>query len=187
MLSSRHDGLVHNAFLAKTPGRSVLKGRTGLRENLIHHGPMTGNAKGKKQHTPFHPRTLREFNICCIWPKLNIIPEPQRAFKQDHESKSSIFLDPPAFEVHHSLVTPLPSSTRKHSRVPRSASRSFETPVTRGNPYDVSDISIDVADVMPVAGAANQSSVIEEDYDEIEYMPPTAIGTTLSSLALVLQ
>lgn len=65
-----------------------------------------------------------------------------------------------------------PSSTRKHIRVPRSASKSFETPQTRtGNHWDISDASIEVAEV-PVLN----ESIQEEDYDEVEYAPPPLPG-----------
>lgn len=66
-----------------------------------------------------------------------------------------------------------PSSTRKHVRPPRSASKSFETPVNNGNHWDVSDLSI----VMPEAQAPE--AIVEDDYDEIEYMPPNNLGTCL--------
>lgn len=55
--------------------------------------------------------------------------------------------------------------------MPRSASKSFQTPATSGNPWDVSDVSI-VADSGEVAGEAT----VEEDYDEVEYMPPRPVG-----------
>jgi hypothetical protein len=64
-----------------------------------------------------------------------------------------------------------PSSTRKHIRVPRSASKSFETPQSQGLFWDVSDISIEG----PETAAVNEF-IEEEDYDMIEYMPPSAVG-----------
>jgi len=45
----------------------------------------------------------------------------------------------------------------------------FETPVTNGRHWDVSDIDIVVPSV--------EESKEEVDDDEIEYMAPTAIGT----------
>lgn len=66
-----------------------------------------------------------------------------------------------------------PSSARKHIRAPRP---SYETPTTNGKHWDVSDIDIDVEGV----GAESKSATIEEeDYDEIEYMAPTAIGKSI--------
>lgn len=67
-----------------------------------------------------------------------------------------------------------PSSARKHDRLPRSASKVYETPVTDGKHWDVSDIEIEVD--TPVA---NQS-IEEESYDEIEYMPPKVEGKLLN-------
>lgn len=66
-----------------------------------------------------------------------------------------------------------PSSARKHDRLPRSAGKAFETPVTDGKHWDVSDIDIEVD--TPVA---NQS-IEEENWDEIEYMPPKVDGKHL--------
>ena len=78
-------------------------------------------------------------------------------------------------ESHTSLQAPggllRPSSTRKHARAPRSASKSFETPRTQGNHWDVSEVSIEGPEV-----AAGNESVGEEDVGEIEYMPPSVIG-----------
>jgi hypothetical protein len=68
-----------------------------------------------------------------------------------------------------------PSSTRKSTRARRSSGAlNFETPATKGHHWDVSDTEIEVAAVQE---AVEEESV--EDYDEIEYMPPTAIGMSL--------
>lgn len=63
-----------------------------------------------------------------------------------------------------------PSSARKHDRLPRSANKAFETPITNGKHWDVSDIEIEVD-----ALVANQS-IQEQSHDEIEYMPPKVEG-----------
>ena len=55
--------------------------------------------------------------------------------------------------------------------MPRSASKSFETPQSQGNHWDVSDISIEA----PETAVVNEF-IEEEDNDEVEYMPPSAIG-----------
>lgn len=71
--------------------------------------------------------------------------------------------------------TPLrPSSTRKHARAPRSASKSFETPQTNGNHWDVADVSICQPEVDV------EEAVDEPDHDEIEYMPPKPLGAHIS-------
>ncbi|KAI0311583.1 hypothetical protein OF83DRAFT_1046897, partial [Amylostereum chailletii] len=64
-----------------------------------------------------------------------------------------------------------PSSTRKSVRARRSSGPCFQTPITNGNHWDVSAGDIEVEDAQEEAEAA---PVL--DYDEIEYMPPTAIG-----------
>lgn len=81
----------------------------------------------------------------------------------------------PLSVTHTALQTPgtllRPSSTRKHIRVPRSASKSFETPQSQGQHWDVSDVSIEGLEAVAV-----NESIEEEDCDEIECMPPSAIG-----------
>jgi hypothetical protein len=84
----------------------------------------------------------------------------------------------PLSASHTALQTPgallRPSSTRKHIRVPRSASKSFETPQSQGLHWDVSDISIEGPEIAVV-----NESIEEEDCDDIEYMPPSAVGEYL--------
>jgi len=69
-----------------------------------------------------------------------------------------------------------PSSARTHIRVPRCASGTFETPLNQGNHWDVSNVSICVPEVQVQV----QVSAVEEDYDEVEYMPPRAPGESPS-------
>ena len=68
------------------------------------------------------------------------------------------------------------SSTRKKLRLPRSARKEFQTPETRVNYWDVSDVSIE-------ASVTDDASVTEEDYDDVEYAPPTAIGTLYAAMS----
>lgn len=97
-----------------------------------------------------------------------------------HSSKKLPFAKLPLADHSHQTPTLLrPSSTRKHIRVPRSASKSFETPQSQGNHWDVSDISIECPDV---GAAVVNESIEEEDYDEIEYMPPTAVGKIMPKI-----
>ena len=69
----------------------------------------------------------------------------------------------------------LPSSARKTVRGRHSSHLVFETPVTSGNHWEV--IEGDV--ITPVASEAQGEDAQPEDYDEIEYMPPTAIGASV--------
>jgi len=111
-------------------------------------------------------------------PLLDKTPFPNRtrdpaAFQTPLPQTKLTFLDA---ESDNPLLFPLPSSTRKHVRVPRSASRSFETPPSTltvpPNQWDVSELDI-------VLGQ-EQSSIVEDvlvkdDYDEVEYMPPRPV------------
>jgi hypothetical protein len=65
-----------------------------------------------------------------------------------------------------------PSSLRKHVRVPRSASKSFETPLNKGHHWDISEGSI----VISESQVQETVTEPENDYDEIEYMPPNTLG-----------
>lgn len=73
-----------------------------------------------------------------------------------------------------------PSSTRKSIRGRRSSAggttlnfTDFKTPFTKGDHWNVSDLDIP-ADVAEAEGEVE--AVAQEDYDEVEYMPPTAVG-----------
>ena len=70
--------------------------------------------------------------------------------------------------------SPRPSSTRKSARTPNSANRKFQTPLVNGNPWDVSDGSIELDD-MQVQDVQQDAEV--DDLDEIEYMLPNMLGT----------
>ncbi|KAJ7466913.1 hypothetical protein FB451DRAFT_401222 [Mycena latifolia] len=65
-----------------------------------------------------------------------------------------------------------PSSTRKHVRAPRN---SFVTPITAGNHWE--STPFDEVDLAPVAAEPEQAPAPEDDYDEIEYMPPNTLDT----------
>jgi len=191
--------------ITKTPGRALAKPRSALQENACRDVPMTVNAKGKKviHNTPLPLRTLRALIdlVNDIYLKSYII-ETDRVLKDAPAKQTQVSklretplirplgdktpfpnrtanqVVPPSFSsktnptlLDGSLRT---SSTRKHDRLPRSASKTFETPVTSGNHWDVSDIDIEIGGVV-----ANQS-LEEEDYDEVEYMPPKVEGESCS-------
>ncbi|KAG8951431.1 hypothetical protein FRC04_006202 [Tulasnella sp. 424] len=65
----------------------------------------------------------------------------------------------------------LPSSTRKSIRAPR---KSYETPEPTGRRphWDISDGEIDV-EINLSPGTSSREIIMEEDHDEIEYMPPS--------------
>lgn len=60
-------------------------------------------------------------------------------------------------------------------RLPRSASKKFQTPQTQGNHWDVSDGDVDAH----IQAEVDDAEDTEADYDEIEYMPPKVPGEYL--------
>ena len=66
----------------------------------------------------------------------------------------------------------LPSARRKSIRLPRSASRKFQTPNAQGHHWDVSDGDVQ----LDVGEEVEETTNEEPDYDEIEYMPPKVPG-----------
>ena len=92
-------------------------------------------------------------------------------------------LAPPEAEADPSSpdVAPLlrPSSTRKSLR--GRLSQNFKTPLTKGNHWDVSPGDMEGLDGGLVNGATPETVPVAMDMDdEIEYMPPTAIGEYVS-------
>lgn len=87
-------------------------------------------------------------------------------------------LNPPALDERLDFLTPghvlLPSSARKSVRGRRSSGPLFETPVPSGNHWDV----IEEDAIAPVVPEVQGEEVQQEDYDEVEYMPPTAVGAS---------
>jgi hypothetical protein len=76
----------------------------------------------------------------------------------------------------------LPSSVRKTVRGRHSSGPVFKTPEASGNHWDVMEGDV-IAPVVPeVQGEEAQS----EDYDEIEYMPPTAEGASAAFHCVIL-
>ncbi|KAG2127494.1 hypothetical protein DEU56DRAFT_891492 [Suillus clintonianus] len=187
MLSSRPIGIAFEGDyrqLTKTPGNRMLKSRSALQENVGRYVPVTvdGKATAKKaalQQTSLHPNTLQPQKILKdhdgtikFKGKEPVILAPSRPLgdKTPFPNRIANHATPlqmtkPMFVTPGALLRP--SSARKHVRLPRSASKSFQTPVTGGNHWDVSDI-----DINPEVTAAPSQSIEEDDYDEIEYMPP---------------
>jgi hypothetical protein len=101
----------------------------------------------------------------------------QTPLQQSSKIRVQSFLEPQS--LLHFEKTPeslhRPSSLRKHVRVPRSASKSFETPPNQGHHWDISDASI----VIPESQVQETVAEPENDYDEIEYMPPNTLGASI--------
>jgi len=130
----------------------MLKSRSALQENVGRHIPVTVDGKAKKAPVILAPSR----------PLGDKTPFPNRIANHATPLKTI----KPIFNITPGALL-RPSSARKHVRLPRSASKSFQTPLNGGNHWDVSDIDID-----PEVVAAPSQSIEEEDYDEIEYMPP---------------
>ncbi|KAI6037568.1 hypothetical protein EDC04DRAFT_2122743 [Pisolithus marmoratus] len=184
MLGLRQAGLSldpERRNVVKTPGRGLVKSRNALQENTFRDVPTTVNAKGKKvvQGTPLQLKARQTDRIVkdapgkqvevsnanrtpAVRPLGDKTPFPNRTVNRATlvSSPSIRTANPPLGESHRA------SSARRHVRLPRSASKSFETPVTAGNHWDASETDIEVG------GAVANQSVAEADYDEVEYMPP---------------
>ncbi|KZT04291.1 uncharacterized protein LAESUDRAFT_657988 [Laetiporus sulphureus 93-53] len=194
MLSSRPLDLNHGDGPSfKTPARG-LKGKNGPQEN-VYGLSMTVNAKGKSLQTPRRPLTVQSHKALSnsIKPMVRIArplgdktPFPNRvapavpfespAPKTGKLAKLSLLDadDTPAKPAISPGALLRPSSARKSLRAPRPSlvGNCFKTPITTGNHWDVSDGDVSVAEA---EAEEEKVEVQEEDYDEIEYMPPTAI------------
>ncbi|KIK69311.1 hypothetical protein GYMLUDRAFT_644327 [Collybiopsis luxurians FD-317 M1] len=183
MLSSRpvsRNAGIEGRNNLKTPARALLA------ENRI--GPGTVNKKGKAaMQTPFQSKTpflqktlftetdgqLKGGVRLQARPFGDKTPFPDRIVTANNTNQ---FQTP---FLHHSLDgTPdsalRPSSTRKHIRIPRN-SQKFETPANTKNHWDLndtSDESIRIGTPEPLKVTAVSQ---EEDYDDIEYMPPNTL------------
>ena len=84
----------------------------------------------------------------------------------------------PAQDENLGLLTPghalLSSSVRKTVRGRHSSGPVFKTPETSGNHWDVMEGDV----IAPVAPETQGEEAQSEDYEEIEYMPPTAKGAS---------
>ncbi|KAI0630056.1 hypothetical protein C8Q77DRAFT_1219718 [Trametes polyzona] len=201
MLSTRPISLHSDADVAaqpilnaKTPGRKALKNRAALQENAIHSGAKTVFSKKNILQTPFRPGTAHGkkplVSVSVTRPLMDKTPFPNRvapsgglgasktpATKGFKLSKLSLLVPEP--EQPESLspdAAPLlrPSSTRKSLR--GRLSGTFKTPVTKGDHWNVSpgDMGMEIAGGT-TEQAAEQAAAVNDEDDEIEYMPPTAI------------
>ncbi|KZT29070.1 hypothetical protein NEOLEDRAFT_697030 [Neolentinus lepideus HHB14362 ss-1] len=181
---------------AKTPGRTLPKGRNALQENALYRAALPATAKARKvatHHTPFHTKStttsktasnsiLTNLAKTASKPLFDKTPFRNRAghtLSTPHTAVNKIqklsFLDP-ELEIPSQVANLRPSSARKSLRLPRpsgsATSNKFRTPVTTGNHWDVSDGEVEVQGAKE---EAEKEAMEVEDDDEIEYMPPTAI------------
>ncbi|KIK79598.1 hypothetical protein PAXRUDRAFT_834019 [Paxillus rubicundulus Ve08.2h10] len=170
--------------LTRTPGRALVKSRNALQENALRDPPITVVGKGKKvvQNTPFQPKTLQTDRVLKDLPGKQVGPSKLKdtpavrplGDKTPFPNHTSNQLQTAGTKISKPALLEAslrPSSARKNVRLPRNASKSFETPVTGGHHWDVSDIDIEVD-----TAVANKS-IEEEDHGEIEYIPPKVVET----------
>lgn len=189
MLTSRPAPLTANRPLhVKTPGKALQKARSILQENALqglrtvktHKVPLqlqspSGSPKSRKS-----PKDVQSSKGVAV----KLIARPLGDKTPFTNRQRRVIFDPtpgpakgkpPAQDAYFESMTPghalLPSSARKTVRGRYSSGAAFETPVAKGNHWDVIEGDIEVATLPEVQGEGVQA----EDYDEIEYMPPTAI------------
>ncbi|KAI0088052.1 hypothetical protein BDY19DRAFT_951692 [Irpex rosettiformis] len=186
MLSTRplapgDDGQAQYTY-ARTPAKGLLKTRGALQENTVYRGQRTVNGKGKAValRTPQPPASLRKNGLQTTKPTL-VVTRPL-GDKTPFPNRQAQALQTPAPQAaklaklalfDESLAkTPgnllLPSARRKSVRLPRSASKKFQTPQTQGNPWDVSDGDVH----LDISQEIEEAAIEESDYDEVEYQPP---------------
>ncbi|KAI0250315.1 hypothetical protein BJV78DRAFT_1219905 [Lactifluus subvellereus] len=179
MLTSRPAPLTASRPLhVKTPGRALQKARGILQENALH-GPRTAKTHKARLQTPLEGGSKEAQSS-----KVNLVTRPlgdktpfanrQRRAIQD-PTPGPAKGNPPVQTAKLELLIPghalLSSSVRRTVRGRHSSGPVFETPVTNGNHWDVMEGDIAV----PAAPEAQGEEARPEDYDEIEYMAPTAI------------
>jgi hypothetical protein len=168
LLSRAHNEHSQHA-IARTPGRSILKGRAGLQENTLH-GSTTGNAKANvlksAARDAIQPFALRTSAQNAFFLPISLVPiqlcifetEPQRLKKDTDDATER-----PSPSKQPTIVTntrPLLDKTPFPNRIVPNPSRSLIT-------------------FAPLLDVVVQEGVVEgeqeEDDSDIEYMPPTAI------------
>lgn len=193
MLSHRPISVHEDApVYARTPGRA-LKGRDLLQENTVQRmRSMTGKVVKQPYQTP-----LRDGSKFWVMQSLamhtDTLLEPSKLFtvgkgtasrplgdKTPFPNRAAFAATPgPAGAKLAALLSQTPGhllrpSSMRQSTRRRSSGRPnvFETPMNAGDHWNVSDTEgeVDVVEEEPEPAPT-------DDYDEIEYMPPTAVGT----------
>ncbi|KAH0589698.1 hypothetical protein H2248_005420 [Termitomyces sp. 'cryptogamus'] len=194
MLGSRSVALAMDSHVypSKTPGR--MKSRN---ENAV---PMTIHAKRKEimTQTPFPAgkQAYQKGAVAAPAQGKQIVsrpariqlgdktPFPNRSNTEKPETPASqlsklpiiSFLGPQSRLQLDKTPESLrrPSSARSQDRVPRNANKPFVTPVNNGNHWDASELCITPPEV-----EAQEPRLPEDDFDEIEYMPPNTLHLAL--------
>ncbi|TRM70327.1 hypothetical protein BD626DRAFT_580435 [Schizophyllum amplum] len=171
------DGGYQVPLATKTPGKNK-------RENAILPATVHGKARTLISQTPYKPGTIQPERVKDAGTRVtktpfgDKTPFPNRLRPQFFTpSQDGPKIQKPSFLLE---VVPdgtpgsalRPSSTRKNMRSRRSSTKAFETPMNKGNPWDVLE-----DDLMSPENSV-QEVVEEEEFDfdeEIEYMPPNTL------------
>lgn len=149
------------SFVGKDALMSGKAPRTGAKLGaLLDKTPFpnrTANVGTTNSKDPFHKSALP-------------LPKSKLVFTTSAPSAADISA------IEDEATSPLPSSTRRSLKLPSSATKLFDvTPPSRimgnGGGWDISDGSIDIGSPL-----LEPTPFIEEEPDELEYMPPSAIG-----------
>jgi len=184
MLTSRPAPLTASRPLhARTPGKALQKARGILQENALQ-APRTAKTlrvqlqtplKGSSRKAPKEVQSSKAIVNSVVRPLGDKTPfsNRQRLVVQDPTpgpAKANL----PVQDENLGLWTPghalLASSVRMTVRGRHSSGTMFKTPDTSGNHWDVVEGDV----IAPVAPELQGEEAESEDYDEIEYMPPTA-------------
>ncbi|KAK0443106.1 uncharacterized protein EV420DRAFT_1649390 [Desarmillaria tabescens] len=165
-ISRNNDLTGQRQILAKTPGRVIHQNENANR------GPATVHGKGKNTllQTPFNGGKFNkegtQGKLTTHAPSRPLVDKTPFPNRTDVQFQTPYTFNFDKFSSPDSILRP--SSLRRHVRVPRSATKSFETPVNTGNPWQC-DVSIGSPELVV------QQLVMEDDLDEIEYMPPNTL------------
>ncbi|KIJ49531.1 hypothetical protein M422DRAFT_246611 [Sphaerobolus stellatus SS14] len=173
-----HTALTTRVTSFKTPARSVKRHRPVHDENSVYgHPHLTGKkallfkTPGRAIATDFKSRVITDKQTATATKSVVLSEITNKTpFIKGNNARPPPSLKPAKafviFEDPQAEVSPRISSTRKSLRLPHSASKNFQTPETAGNHWDVSEVSME-------ASVQEEVSEVHEDYDEVEYMPPS--------------
>ncbi|KZV86581.1 hypothetical protein EXIGLDRAFT_752727 [Exidia glandulosa HHB12029] len=168
-------------LFSKTPARATLQTKSLLKsENKARAQPQTSKRVALVPHTPaVQPsakKTATTTNRGALQDKTPHVNRLAHQTPAPGATKKKHVAATPFQPVKEQQTPPssqsLPSATRTRVRVPSNA---FETPLPSGNHWDISDGSIDLQPSSALSASLSSAGIVEEDFDDIEYMPPTAV------------
>ncbi|KAN0116326.1 hypothetical protein V8E52_005945 [Russula decolorans] len=161
---------------ARTPGKALQKARGILQENALQ-APHTAKTLAVQLQTPLKaPKEVQSSKAIVnsvVRPLGDKTPFANRQRRVVQATPGPTKANLPVQDEKLGLWTPghalLPSSVRKTVRG-RHSSGVFKTPETSGNHWDVMEGDV----IAPVVPEPQGEEAQSEDYEEIEYMAPTA-------------